>query len=106
MADETPEGRSIAVLAKERYGLRGRELHEASVHFIPFTAQTRMSGVDIVGDGTAAPPHIGKEQRMRCAASSKRPEARCPPRSTRSFRRSAVRVQRRWSLRRTVRSSA
>jgi len=46
MADETPEGRSIVVLAKEKYGLRGRELasHEAS--FIPFTAQTRMSGVD------------------------------------------------------------
>jgi K+-transporting ATPase ATPase B chain len=50
LADETPEGRSIVVLAKEKYGLRGRELapHEAS--FIPFTAQTRMSGVDF--DGT------------------------------------------------------
>src|SRR6476619_4547539 len=46
LADETPEGRSIVVLAKERYGLRGRELapHEAS--FVPFTAQTRMSGVN------------------------------------------------------------
>jgi K+-transporting ATPase ATPase B chain len=49
LADETPEGRSIVVLAKERYGLRGRELglHEAT--FIPFTAQTRMSGVDVNG---------------------------------------------------------
>ena len=49
LADETPEGRSIVVLAKERYGLRGRELapHEAS--FVPFTAQTRMSGVDFDG---------------------------------------------------------
>jgi potassium-transporting ATPase ATP-binding subunit len=49
LADETPEGRSIVVLAKEKYGLRGRELapHEAS--FIPFTAQTRMSGVDFDG---------------------------------------------------------
>jgi K+-transporting ATPase ATPase B chain len=49
LADETPEGRSIVVLAKEKYGLRGRELgrHEAS--FIPFTAQTRMSGVDLNG---------------------------------------------------------
>jgi len=49
LADETPEGRSIVVLAKEKYGLRGRELgiHEAT--FIPFTAQTRMSGVDING---------------------------------------------------------
>jgi len=49
LADETPEGRSIVVLAKEKYGLRGREFgpHEAS--FIPFTAQTRMSGVNING---------------------------------------------------------
>ena len=49
LADETPEGRSIVVLAKEKYGLRGRELapHEAS--FVPFTAQTRMSGVDFDG---------------------------------------------------------
>ncbi|WP_085276037.1 potassium-transporting ATPase subunit KdpB [Pseudogulbenkiania subflava] len=45
LSDETPEGRSIVVLAKERFGLRGRELHDA--HFIPFTAQTRMSGVNI-----------------------------------------------------------
>ncbi|MGD0292021.1 MAG: potassium-transporting ATPase subunit KdpB [Candidatus Binataceae bacterium] len=47
LADETPEGRSIVVLAKERYGLRGRELAEKHAHFIPFSAQTRMSGVDI-----------------------------------------------------------
>lgn len=49
LADETPEGRSIVVLAKERYGLRGQELalHEAT--FVPFTAQTRMSGVDFDG---------------------------------------------------------
>jgi K+-transporting ATPase ATPase B chain len=47
LADETPEGRSIVVLAKERYGLRGREVREAEHRFIPFTAQTRMSGVDI-----------------------------------------------------------
>ncbi len=45
LADETPEGRSIVVLAKEKFALRGRELHDA--HFIHFTAQTRMSGVDI-----------------------------------------------------------
>jgi K+-transporting ATPase ATPase B chain len=50
LADETPEGRSIVVLAKEKYGLRGRELHELPhASFIPFTAQTRMSGVDIDG---------------------------------------------------------
>jgi K+-transporting ATPase ATPase B chain len=49
LADETPEGRSIVVLAKERYGLRGREVHGAEHAFIPFTAQTRMSGCDIGG---------------------------------------------------------
>jgi K+-transporting ATPase ATPase B chain len=51
LADETPEGRSIVVLAKEKYGLRGREVHEIAAHFIPFSAQTRMSGVDIQPDG-------------------------------------------------------
>ena len=59
LADETPEGRSIVVLAKEKYGLRGRTVGVGSeapdgLHFIPFTAQTRMSGVDL--DGT----HIRK----------------------------------------------
>lgn len=47
LADETPEGRSIVVLAKTRFGLRGRELIATGAHFVPFTAQTRMSGVDI-----------------------------------------------------------
>jgi K+-transporting ATPase ATPase B chain len=46
LADETPEGRSVVVLAKERYGLRGREVAEPQAQFVPFTAQTRMSGVD------------------------------------------------------------
>ena len=49
LADETPEGRSIVVLAKEKYAYRGREVAEHEAHFIPFTAQTRMSGVDIDG---------------------------------------------------------
>ena len=49
LADETPEGRSIIVLAKERYNLRGRTLMPHEAHFIPFTAQTRMSGVDFDG---------------------------------------------------------
>jgi len=49
LADETPEGRSIVVLAKEKYGLRGREVSEHEAHFIPFTAYTRMSGVDLDG---------------------------------------------------------
>jgi K+-transporting ATPase ATPase B chain len=50
LADETPEGRSIVILAKERYGIRGREIHlMPHAVFVPFTAQTRMSGVDING---------------------------------------------------------
>jgi K+-transporting ATPase ATPase B chain len=48
-ADETPEGRSIVVLAKEKYGLRGRELSAIAATFIPFSATTRMSGVDLDG---------------------------------------------------------
>src|SRR5262249_8404217 len=49
LADETPEGRSIVVLAKERYGIRGREVAEIGAKFIPFTAQSRMSGVEVGG---------------------------------------------------------
>ena len=49
LADETPEGRSIVVLAKREFNLRGRELGEDGATFIPFSAQTRMSGVDIGG---------------------------------------------------------
>ncbi|HMD14596.1 MAG TPA: potassium-transporting ATPase subunit KdpB, partial [Bacteroidota bacterium] len=51
LADETPEGRSIVVLAKEKYGLRGREIKEISAQFVPFSAQTRMSGADIRPEG-------------------------------------------------------
>ena len=49
LADETPEGRSIVVLAKEKYGLRGRDFAQHNPVFIPFSAQTRMSGVDLDG---------------------------------------------------------
>jgi potassium-transporting ATPase ATP-binding subunit len=49
LADETPEGRSIVVLAKEQYGLRERDIHAMGAAFVPFTAQTRMSGVDLNG---------------------------------------------------------
>ena len=49
LADETPEGRSIVVLAKQRYNLRGRELASHEAVFVPFTAQTRMSGVNLDG---------------------------------------------------------
>lgn len=49
LADETPEGRSIVILAKEQYGLRARDIHELGATFVPFTAQTRMSGVNLNG---------------------------------------------------------
>ena len=49
LPDETPEGRSIVVLAKEKYGLRGRNVQDLQAKFVPFTAQTRMSGVDLDG---------------------------------------------------------
>jgi K+-transporting ATPase ATPase B chain len=49
LADETPEGRSIVVLAKEKYGLRERDVHGMGAHFVPFSASTRMSGVDLNG---------------------------------------------------------
>jgi len=62
LADETPEGRSIVVLAKEKYNLRGREVAEPHAKFVPFTAQTRMSGVDF-GDGNG-----GVKRRIRKGA--------------------------------------
>src|SRR6516225_7173202 len=49
LSDETPEGRSIVVLAKEKYGLRGREMAPLNATFVPFSAQTRMSGIDVEG---------------------------------------------------------
>jgi K+-transporting ATPase ATPase B chain len=51
LADETPEGRSIVILAKEKFGLRERKVNEISAHFVPFSAQTRMSGADIHSEG-------------------------------------------------------
>ena len=49
LSDETPEGRSIVVLAKERYGIRGRDMAPLNAKFIPFSAQTRISGIDVEG---------------------------------------------------------
>ena len=49
LSDETPEGRSIVVLAKEKYGIRGRDMAPLGARFIPFTAQTRLSGIDVEG---------------------------------------------------------
>src|SRR6202000_2447490 len=56
LADETPEGRSIVTLAKDKYGLRGRDIAETYATFIPFTAQTRMSGVDLYDERHGIPP--------------------------------------------------
>ena len=53
LSDETPEGRSIVVLAKEQFNIRGREVHQLNATFIPFTAQSRMSGVDFKTDDGA-----------------------------------------------------
>jgi K+-transporting ATPase ATPase B chain len=53
IADETPEGRSIVVLAKQKFNLREREMEGLGATFVPFTAQTRMSGVDLAGEGSA-----------------------------------------------------
>ena len=50
LADEPPEGRSVVVLAKEQFGIRGRSLRDKNMHFVPFTAVTRMSGVDFDGN--------------------------------------------------------
>lgn len=59
LADETPEGRSIVILAKEKFGIRGRNIHDLNAAFIPFTAQTQISGVNI-----PASPH-SKERQIR-----------------------------------------
>ena len=61
LADETPEGRSIVVLAKQKYNLRERDIHALDAHFVHFSAQTRMSGVDI-SDPTASPALRGSAQ--------------------------------------------
>ena len=62
LADETPEGRSIVVLAKQQFKLRGREVAEPHARFVPFTAQTRMSGVDFFEEAehTTTEPRTGK----------------------------------------------
>ncbi len=62
LSDETPEGRSIVVLAKEKFNIRGRQVHEMNATFIPFTAQTRMSGVDFKAED-------GSVQRIRKGSS-------------------------------------
>jgi len=68
LADETPEGRSIVVLAKEKYAIRGRDMQSLHATFVPFTAQSRMSGVDIDGSSIrkgavdAVLKHVGQNR--------------------------------------------
>jgi K+-transporting ATPase ATPase B chain len=72
LADETPEGRSIVVLAKEKFGLRAREMHELQATFVPFTAQTRMSGIDLHANDTEPTISIrkGAAQAVQCFVES------------------------------------
>ncbi len=73
LADETPEGRSIVVLAKEQYGLRERHPGELThATFVPFTAQTRMSGVDLAENGGRPPGPQGRGERGRASGSAQR----------------------------------
>jgi len=66
LSDETPEGRSIVVLAKEKFNIRGREVHQLNATFIPFTAQSRMSGVDLkADDGTTHMIRKGAAESIR-----------------------------------------
>jgi K+-transporting ATPase ATPase B chain len=76
LADETPEGRSIVVLAKEKYGIRERDMRTLHASFVPFTAQTRMSGVDVEGSSIrkgavdAILDHAGKGPAAALASSA------------------------------------
>ena len=69
LADETPEGRSIVVLAKTKYGLRGRDVHELHATFIPFSAQTRISGVNL---RRPADPQRGRRRHRGLRATASR----------------------------------
>ena len=65
LADETPEGRSIVVLAKQKFNLREREMASLGATFVPFTAQTRMSGVDLTADGSTRQVRKGASDAIR-----------------------------------------
>ena len=100
LADETPEGRSIVVLAKEKYGIRGRDMASSTRSFIPFSAQTRMSGIDF--DGIVDPQGRGGRDRGLCQCRHDVPRAGggaarravrwCPRRRSREITRSPTRI--------------
>jgi len=74
LADETPEGRSIRVLAKEKFGLRGRELHDLGAHtIVPFTARTRMSGLDF----TSGPRRVANSAEVVAALAASEEARAC-----------------------------
>ena len=104
LSDETPEGRSIVVLAKEKYGLRAHDMAQLSATFVPFSAQTRMSGVDVGGSSIrkgavdAVVNYVRRRQRIRTC--------RRRPSSTRSPSASAAPAARRWPSPRTAECSA
>ena len=101
-SDETPEGRSIVVLAKEKYNLRGRDLTGMHAEFVPFTAQTRMSGVDLPGTKIRKGSADAIAQLSRIAwAPADAPQGH----ATRS-KRSPASAARRWSSPRTPPRSA
>jgi K+-transporting ATPase ATPase B chain len=90
LADETPEGRSVVVLAKQLFNLRARELAEPHAKFVPFTAQTRMSGVDFFDDSDKSGPET------MAASSGGGVAVAAPPaaRATRSIRKGAAEAMR------------
>jgi K+-transporting ATPase ATPase B chain len=70
LSDETPEGRSIVVLAKQRFQLRERDVAALGASFVHFTAQTRMSGADLPGGPAATAPNAGKVRQLRKGAAA------------------------------------
>ncbi len=101
LSDETPEGRSIVVLAKEKYNLRGRDLGGIHAEFVPFTAQTRMSGVNLPGI------RIRKGSVDAIARFLEEQGSSLPQESSRQRGRDRARwAARRWWWRRTRRRSA
>ena len=111
LADETPEGRSIVVLAKEKYGIRGRDIDELGAKFIPFTAESRMSGVEI-GDSwirkgaVDAILNISRPTARPARASRRRDSPSWRARSTRLPTRSPKPAERRLQSPRTASCSA
>jgi potassium-transporting ATPase ATP-binding subunit len=88
LADETPEGRSVVVLAKQQFNLRGREVAETQAKFVPFTAQTRMSGVDFYDEAEQPEPALA------LAGGHPAPATLHAPRATRSIRKGAAEAMR------------